>query len=136
MARKKTRKGQTANSNDRTRKDEPLHTGRFLLLAFLLPILALAVIEASLRLTGIGNDLALFIPAPPGFADQELLRVNPDVARRYFTQDQFVPRPLRDFFAVRKPANGFRIFVMGATVLAPIAAIDNLSPRVFILPDN
>ena len=71
-----------------------------------------------MRLFGYGNDLALFVAVRPDLADKQLLRVNPDVARRYFTQDRFVPRPLLDFFARQKPANGYRIFVMGESATA------------------
>src|ERR1700690_2298062 len=99
-------------------KERPQGNARFVLIALLLPVLALGLIEGSLRLLGYGNDLALFVPAPPGLADRELLRVNPDIARRYFTESRLVPRPLPDFFMLRKPANGYRIFVMGESATA------------------
>lgn len=101
----------------KNRKRAP-HTARFFLIALLVPLIMLGAGEIGMRLAGIGNDLALFIPAPQGFSDRELLMVNPDVARRYFPEDRFVPRPLRDFFARKKPANAYRIFVMGESATA------------------
>jgi lysophospholipase L1-like esterase len=99
-------------------KERPQRNARFVLIALLLPILALGLVEGALRLFGYGNDLALFVPAPPGFANRDLLRVNPEIARRYFTQDGRVPHPLPDFFMRRKPVNGYRIFVMGESATA------------------
>ena len=100
---------------------------RFFLIALLLPLLAAVAIEAGLRLAGFGNDLALFIPAPENFSDRRLLMVNPDIARRYFIEDRFVPRPLRDFFLRDKPDDSYRIFVMGESATAGFPYPGNLA---------
>ena len=83
-------------------KPSPNRPPRALFLALataLLPVLALGALEGALRLAGYGHDLALFVPAPSGASDRELMMVNPQVAHRYFPEGHFVPRPLLDFFA-------------------------------------
>ena len=87
-------------------------------IALLIPVLFFMLLEGGLRLFNYGEDLDLFIPAPPGFADKEYLMVNPDVAKRYFTKGAYTPVPPYEFFTKHKPANGYRIFVMGGSTTA------------------
>jgi tetratricopeptide (TPR) repeat protein len=90
----------------------------FRLIALMLPVLYFVSLEGGLRLFNYGDNLDLFIRPPIGFSDKELLMVNPDVAKRYFTKGAFSPRPINDFLARQKPANGYRIFVMGESTTA------------------
>ena len=90
----------------------------FRLIALMLPVLYFVSLEGGLRLFGYGGNTDLFIPAPEGFSDRDLLMVNPDVARRYFTRGAYYPRPLNEYLARKKPANGYRVFVMGESTTA------------------
>lgn len=64
---------------------------------------------------GYGPNLDLFVPDDrPGF-----MRTNPEVARRYFTRTTGrVPFPPDDVFRETKPANGYRVFMMGGSTTA------------------
>lgn len=90
----------------------------FRVIALLLPVLFFALLEGGLRLFNYGDNLDLFVPAPAGFSDKDFLMVNPIVARRYFTKGAYTPQPPYEFFAKQKPANGYRIFVMGESTTA------------------
>lgn len=90
----------------------------FRAIALLLPILFFVLLEGGLRLFNYGENLDLFIPAPAGFADKDYLMVNPNVAKRYFTKGTYTPLPPYEFFIKHKPANGYRIFVMGGSTTA------------------
>src|SRR3569623_1447681 len=46
------------------------------------------------------------------------MMVNPIVARRFFTKGAYTPQPPYEFFAKQKPANGYRLFVMGESTTA------------------
>ena len=80
----------------------------------LMSLLPFVLVEGALHLIGYGPTLALFIPAARIGAN-EYLQINPDVARRYFPRSEvdFLPRPANDIFRRKKPANGYRLFVMG-----------------------
>lgn len=90
----------------------------FTAIALLLPVLFFALLEGGLRLFNYGENLDLFIPAPNGFSDKEFLMVNPNVAKRYFTKGGYTPQPPYEFMAKQKPANGYRIIVMGESTTA------------------
>lgn len=90
----------------------------FRTIALLLPLLFFAALEGGLRLFDYGERLDLFIPAPAGFSDRELLMVNPAVAKRYFTKGGYTPQPPYEFLAQQKPDNAYRIVVMGESTTA------------------
>ena len=90
----------------------------FHLMALMLPVLCIVILEGGLRLLNYGDNLDLFVRAPSGFSDKDLLMVNPNVDKRYFTKGTYTPTPPNDFFARKKPANGYRIFVMGGSTAA------------------
>ena len=88
----------------------------FSLIAILLPFAALALLEIGLRIGGYGSNRDLFIPAP--FDSARYLVPNPKFAARYFPDDPSPPTPPSDAFLRDKPANGFRLFVLGESTTA------------------
>src|SRR3569623_1407509 len=87
-------------------------------IALLLPVLFFLLLEGGLRLFNYGDNLDLFDPEPAGYSDKDILMVNPIVARRFFTKGEYTPQPPYELFANQKPANGYRIFVMGESTTA------------------
>jgi lysophospholipase L1-like esterase len=94
----------------------------FSLVAMLLPFLMLGVAEVVLRAAGVGRERALFVPAP--FDSAKYLIPNPRFAAKYFPGDPSPPTPPVDAMLREKPANGYRIFVLGESTTAgfPFAA--------------
>lgn len=79
-----------------------------LALAFLFFVL----LEISLRICSVGDDLRLFVESP----EPKYLQCNTNVAKRYFSTFKHTT-PLRDYFLKEKPANGYRIFVLGESTV-------------------
>jgi tetratricopeptide (TPR) repeat protein len=96
----------------------------FRALLVLTPLFFLLLIEAGLRIFGYGADTRLFIPAPGRF--EAFYRCNPDVGKRYFLKQPTVPKPQKDIFLKTKPANCFRIFVIGESTAAGFPFGNNL----------
>ena len=95
----------------------------FAIVAMALPVALVALVEAGLRLGGYGGDDSLFVePAyrPPGY-----LVVNPDLSRRYFPDDPNPPGLSPEPFLAKKPANGFRVFVLGESTAAGFPYLRN-----------
>lgn len=90
----------------------------FLLLTLFFPLLFFVLLEGGLRFFDYGDNLNLFVPTPDNFADTQYLAINQDVARRYFTQVSRTPLPVNTFFLKNKPANGYRIFMLGGSTVA------------------
>ena len=88
----------------------------FSLLLFLIPAGILLLAEGGLRLLNYGGDLRLFISAPPDIS--EYYRCNPELGQRYFYRQFTIPDPPKDLFLKKKPANGYRIFVLGGSTAA------------------
>ena len=79
-----------------------------ILLVILGPVLALGILEGSLRLGGYGVPGSLFIPdSEPG-----MLRTNPEFTRPYFPA-RFDIGPLDFRIATHKEPGHFRVFVLG-----------------------
>ena len=93
-------------------------TRLFSLIAALLPVLFFVLLETGLRVFGYGTALPLFVPCQPDPVGNECLEINQDIARRYFPEDGFVPLPTGDRFLKEKPANGYRVFVLGGSTTA------------------
>jgi tetratricopeptide (TPR) repeat protein len=110
----------------------PLSRGRRALFTaglVLLPILILAGLEAGLRVFRYGGDLSLFVSAPD--AASPYFGVNREVGRRYFRLTSFNPSPRKDLFLKSKPANGFRVFVLGESSAAGFPYGNNVTfPRI------
>ena len=101
----------------------------FTIAAVLLPILLLGLVELSLRVGGYGGDDRLFVSIPD--AQSPYFGVNPQIGRRYFSRLDFSPTPRKDLFLKKKPANGFRIFVLGGSSAAGFPYGNNITfPRI------
>lgn len=87
----------------------------FPLFALSIPILALVIIEITLRAANYGNDYTLFAPSTSkGY--EEYLKVNPEIGKKYFNQFHYTT-PANDIFTKQKQENTFRIFVMGSSTV-------------------
>lgn len=86
----------------------------FAVLAFLLPFALTLVVEAWLRLAGVGASFPLFVPVPEA---PEYLRDNHRAVGRFVTDASSVPelwlRPV--YFERRKSADTLRVFVQGGS---------------------
>jgi len=80
------------------------------LFALLLPLLALGLVELTLRLTGYGHPTAFFLPAND--QGRAMLTDNPWFGRRFFPP-ALARTPLPQYLAARKPQGTVRIFVFG-----------------------
>ena len=80
----------------------------------LIPVLLLVAIEGMLRLFNVGNDLSLFRKSRVYSGYYEL---NDQIGKRYFSRLSPTD-PAHDIFRMKKPANCFRIFVMGESTTA------------------
>lgn len=83
----------------------------------LTPMLFLVVLELGLRVIGFNNSYPLFIDSPgaPGY-----MQVNPDVVKRFLVQESPASAMQADtiFFLKDKPADTYRIFVLGESSAA------------------
>lgn len=88
----------------------------FYAIALLFPFLLLAAAEGILRLTWKSASLPLFVPMRLETGDAFV--ANRAVARRWFASENDPPVPIPEPFAVDKPANALRIFVLGESTTA------------------
>lgn len=97
--------------------------------AVLLPIVLLCIVEVILRTADYGGDDRLFISIPD--AQSPYYGINTEIGKRYFSQIDFSPTPRKDLFLKQKPANGFRIFVLGGSSAAGFPYGNNITfPRI------
>ena len=82
----------------------------------LIPLVFLFLFEAALRVIDYGGNLDLFVTGPGRLNSHYVC--NRNVARRYFVGIKQVPTPMNDFFQKQKPANGYRVFVLGGSTAA------------------
>ncbi len=83
----------------------------FYLILVLIPVFLILLLEVSLRLSGYGSNLDLFVKSKDYAGYYEL---NQDVTKRFFTQNKGTS-PSNDIFLVQKPGNCYRVFVMGCS---------------------
>ena len=88
----------------------------FSLIALSLPLLFFLLLESGLRLFNYGGNLDLFLDASGDYAKYRIC--NPNMGARYFFMQSTIPDPPNDAFLKTKPANGYRIFVMGESTTA------------------
>ncbi len=105
----------------KARADAPasLSAGRralFAIITMALPVLLLLAIEWGMRLARPEGGLPLFVTAPIGGG--RYLTANRAIGQRYFAGAEAAPAPPVEVFAAEKPANGFRLFVMGESATA------------------
>lgn len=83
--------------------------------------------ELALRLSHYGQEYDLVISTTKN--GKEYFRINPKVGLRYFDRDRyFLPEVVADDFAVLKPQNSLRIFVLGESTPAGFPYQFNLTP--------
>lgn len=88
----------------------------FLATTLLFPFFLLAALEVALRVARPDGGLPLFVPA--AVEGGGYLVANPRVGQRYFSGVGDAPAPPAEFFAAHKPANAFRLFVLGESTTA------------------
>lgn len=88
----------------------------FVFIMLLIPLFFILILELILQIAGYGINTKLFIPAKGDYSDY--LKINPLVGHRFFMNQVNVPTPPNDLFLIKKPGNGFRIFVMGGSTTA------------------
>jgi hypothetical protein len=111
MESKPGRQASTARPGARSRR----RLWAFRLIAILLPLLLLVVVELLLRWFGYGHDTRLFIRYPD---DPRYWVMNKYASERYFPDTVNETKGSIEPFAVEKPANTFRIFVLGESTTA------------------
>ena len=84
----------------------------FYAVIILLPYLLLVLLELALRLFSFGNDLSLFVPD----SNSRYYEINRHVGERFFSSLEHTT-PLSERFLKEKPANGYRIFVLGESTV-------------------
>lgn len=109
FGRKKTKKGKSIFIENQTSKS-PLY---FYLIMISIPFLFFIVLELCLRIFDYGYDLSMWEEVAEG-----KLMLNPDVARRYFSNVKNTPSSIEDVFDKVKDKNAFRVFVLGESSAA------------------
>lgn len=87
----------------------------FRVLLACLPILVLFGVEGALRAVRYGGNLDLFVTS---YFNSDYWMVNRTVGRRYFFVRDVTPATSYDAFLKQKPANGYRVFVLGGSTAA------------------
>lgn len=96
----------------------------FQLILFLFPVAFFVFLEIALQIVDYGGNTDLFVSTPDEVS--EYYGVNRNVARRYFSQMDFIPTPRKDLFLKQKPQNCYRIFVLGESTTAGFPYGNNL----------
>ncbi len=99
-----------------------IHSGRkyrndlyFRIIALLLPVALFAIVEIVLQLVDYGDNFNLFVRNPEKGYENYLI-VNPQIGKKYFQKFEYTD-PANDIFLEHKPANAFRVFVMGSSTV-------------------
>src|SRR5450432_3855298 len=82
----------------------------FRTISILIPLIVIFLIEIFLRTIHYGNNLDLFIESP---GNKDLLILNPDASKRYFTNQTIATTGNVEPFKKEKDTNTCRIFVLG-----------------------
>jgi lysophospholipase L1-like esterase len=118
------------------KKDQPVLHGQtkikkilYYITTLLIPFFVFFVLEISLQLFKYGGDSSLFIPTPD--KNSPYYGINTKIGSRYFNQENFSPTPRKDLFLIKKPDNGYRIFVLGGSTTAGFPYGNNITfPRI------
>jgi len=84
----------------------------FFAILFLIPLIFFISLEMGLRIFHYGPNLDVFIPLPE---NNQYRMINPELGRRYFPKLKVQPATSFDIMLHDKPANGFRVFVLGGS---------------------
>jgi tetratricopeptide (TPR) repeat protein len=108
-------KSKIASKNIARKEPSQRQMKLFRFIAVLLPFIFLILLEGILHITGYGENLKLFISGPvEGY--EKYMMVNPEIGKKYFQKLEYTS-PANDIFLKEKPANTFRVFVMGSSVV-------------------
>jgi len=124
---KKENKKRTQNENEKQILKPELSNGKkrtFQVILILFPVAFFILLEIGLRVMHYGGNTDLFVSTPDEVS--EYYGVNRNVARRYFSQMDFLPTPRKDLFLKQKPQNCYRIFVLGESTIAGFPYGNNL----------
>jgi tetratricopeptide (TPR) repeat protein len=88
----------------------------FTVAMFCLPVLLIVILELLLGIFRYDGNLRLFVTAPKEISQYKM--INRNVGRRYFYMQSTLPTPQKDLFLIKKPENGYRIFVLGGSTTA------------------
>ncbi len=99
-----------------------------ILLSF--PLLVIVSIEALLRLSGFGAEPEFFVEEHIG--DRTYVRMNYDIARRYFPNLDVAPAASIDIFPAKKRPGVRRIFFLGASSMLGYPYMNNVSASAII----
>jgi len=101
----------------------------YFFITILLPLMFFVILEFSLRIFNYGDYPKLFVPTPD--ENSKYLGINLNIGTRYFYWSHFNPSPRKDLFLKEKPANGYRIFVLGGSTTAGFPYGNNITfPRI------
>jgi len=102
----------------------------FTILLIATPIVLLLALEIMLRIFNYGGNQALFVTGPEKQISHYWM-CGQEVGKRYFFMQNSKPSPPKDLFLKQKPANGYRIFVLGESTTAGFPYGYNLMfPRI------
>jgi tetratricopeptide (TPR) repeat protein len=96
----------------------------FTLVTILIPVLFFVFLEIFLRIISYAGDTDLIISGPP--EQSKYYTINPNAAARYFSKYEINLQTAYDVFLKQKPANGYRIFVLGGSTAAGYPYGNNL----------
>lgn len=85
----------------------------FYLVLFLVPVILILLLESGLRLLNYGQNYEQWIPAGEG-----RLTLNPEIAFRYFYNNDRMPSANYNYFDEVKIESSYRVFVMGGSSAA------------------
>ncbi|MFQ5629617.1 MAG: tetratricopeptide repeat protein [bacterium] len=103
----------------------------FWLLLLSLPVLLLTMTEVVLRLVNYSGNHALFVAAD---FDPKYMMINRNVGTRYFVSKAVNPAVSYNVFLKKKPANSYRIFVLGGSSAAGYPYLYNGAFSQMLLP--
>ena len=96
----------------------------FTLLTIFIPVLFFLLLELFLRLISYAGNTDLIVAGPEG--QSQYYTINPNAAARYFSTFEINLQTAYDVFLKQKPANGYRIFVLGGSTAAGYPYGNNL----------
>lgn len=106
-----TKKTATSNSKSKGVKSKSKTTPKwFIVILILIPILFFVLLEAGLQVFNYGYNTSQWIDMGNG-----KYILNPDIAKRYFSNTKNPPRASEDIFAINKLPNTYRVFILGGS---------------------